>query len=243
MKTYKINLLVIALFTALAFVQCVDDDDNGNILNDATCDDGILNADETGIDCGGSCEPCEGNLDFSGTYNQQDSMGRPAINNVFSASDAVKNLYNKVPPSLRATLQSQDGQTQLFQVAFQNQLEAYHDVYAVALGLDPETVNYQTNILGLDAAGFTTLLANFDALQVAPVGQTVYYDAATGLALTGRALEDDVIDISLTLIFGGEDGTRFNGENDSPLLISDNVSKGTRTYVEFPYLEAPVMMN
>ena len=46
MKTYKINLLVIALFTALAFVQCVDDDDNGNILNDATCDDGILNADE-----------------------------------------------------------------------------------------------------------------------------------------------------------------------------------------------------
>jgi len=144
---------------------------------------------------------------------------------------------------LRATLQSEDGQTQLFQVAFQNQLEAYHDVYALALGLDPETVNYQTNILGLDATAFTTLLANFDALQVAPNGQTVYYDPATGLALTGRGLEDDVIDISLTLIFGGEDGTRFNGENDSPLLTSDNVSIGTRTYGDFPYLEAPVMNN
>jgi len=243
MKTYKINLLLLAIFTSLVFVQCVDDDDNGNILNDATCDDGIQNADETAIDCGGSCEPCDGVLDFSGTYDQQDSMGRPAINTVFSASDAVKNLYNRVPPSLRATLQSEDGQTQLFQVAFQNQLEAYHDVYAVALGLDPETVNYQTNILGLDATAFTTLLANFDALQVAPNGQTVYYDPATGLALTGRGLEDDVIDVSLTLIFGGEDGTSFNGENDSPLLTSDNVSIGTRTYGDFPYLEAPVMMN
>ena len=93
MKTYKINLLLLAIFTSLVFVQCVDDDDNGNILNDATCDDGIQNADETAIDCGGSCEPCDGVLDFSGTYDQQDSMGRPAINTVFSASDAVKNLY------------------------------------------------------------------------------------------------------------------------------------------------------
>ena len=31
MKTYKINLLLIAIFTSLVFVQCVDDDDNGNI--------------------------------------------------------------------------------------------------------------------------------------------------------------------------------------------------------------------
>ena len=75
MKTYKLNLLLIAIFTSLVFVQCVDDDDNGNILNDATCDDGIQNADETSIDCGGSCEPCDGALDFSGTYDQQAAWG------------------------------------------------------------------------------------------------------------------------------------------------------------------------
>lgn len=28
--------------------------------NDPTCDDGIQNGDETGVDCGGSCEPCQG---------------------------------------------------------------------------------------------------------------------------------------------------------------------------------------
>lgn len=36
----------------LFFVQCVDDDDNGNVIEQATCDDGIQNGDEEGIDCG-----------------------------------------------------------------------------------------------------------------------------------------------------------------------------------------------
>ncbi len=243
MKTYKIKVLLMAICTSLLFVQCVDDDDNANVINEATCDDGIQNADEIAIDCGGTCEPCEGAVDFSGNYSQEDSMGRPGVNTVFSGTDAVKNLYNRVAPSLRATLQTQDGQTQTFQVTFQNLLEAYHDVYAVALGLDPALVNYQANILGLDATQFTALLANFDALQVAPNGQTVYYDQATGVALTGRALEDDVIDISLTLMFGGADGVRFNGENQTPQLTTDGVSIGTRTYSGFPYLEAPILMN
>jgi len=39
------------------FVQC-DDDENGNVIMQETCDDGIQNGDETGIDCGGSCAPC-----------------------------------------------------------------------------------------------------------------------------------------------------------------------------------------
>ncbi len=30
-----------------------------NIITVPTCDDGIMNGDETGIDCGGSCEPCQ----------------------------------------------------------------------------------------------------------------------------------------------------------------------------------------
>lgn len=231
MKTYKIKFVFVAICTALLFVQCADDDDNGNIINEATCSDGIQNGDETDVDCGGSCEPCIGAVDFSGTYGQEDSMGRPGVNTVFSGTDAVKNDYNRRIPTERAS----------FQPIFQERLEFLHDVYATALGLDPDVVDYETNILGLDAAIFTTVLAQFDALQVAPNGQTVYYDGDTGVALTGRGLEDDVIDISLTLMFGGTTGTRFDGQNGTPQLTSDGVDLGTRTYGAFPYLETPVI--
>lgn len=45
------------IMTAGIFFASCDSDDN-NIPVVATCDDGIKNGDETGIDCGGSCAPC-----------------------------------------------------------------------------------------------------------------------------------------------------------------------------------------
>ncbi len=238
MKTYKITAVFVAICTSLLFVQCNDDDDNGNIIEQSTCSDNEMNGNETGVDCGGDCEPCDTTgvaLDFTGTFIQEDVMGRPGVNTVFSGSDAVKNLYNKIPTSMRGTLQ--DGQTETFQVTFQNTLEAYHDVYAVALEIDPADLDYETNILGLNAEQFTTVLANFDALQVAPDGVTTYFDGTN--ALTGRNLTDDVIDISLTLMFGGTTGTRFDGNNGTPQLTSDGVGVGTRVFGAFPHLEIP----
>ncbi|QIE60842.1 DUF4331 domain-containing protein [Rasiella rasia] len=189
-----------------------------------------MNGDEEGVDCGGSCEPCAVILDFSGTYVQEDVMGRPGINTVFGGSDEVKNNFNTTIVSDRSS----------FQPIFQTNLEAYFDVYAVALGLDPADVNYETNILGLDAPTFTTVLAQFDALQVAPNAQTTYFDPATGVALTGRTLSDDVIDISLILIFGGGDLANLNFDGvpmGEPLLISDGVDAGDRDFsLSFPYM-------
>lgn len=227
MKTYKFTLVLIAMFTSLIFVQC-DDDENGNIIVQETCDDGIQNGDEEGIDCGGTaCEPCIEDLDFSGTYMQEDIMGRPGINTVFSGSGPVKNDFNNSIVTDRAS----------FQPIFQATLEAYHDVYGDALGV---ALDYETNILGLDAATFTTVLAQFDALQVAPDAQTTYFDPNTGVALTGRTLSDDVIDISLILMFGGTSGTRFDGNNGTPQLTSDGVDSGDRDFgLPFPYLEGP----
>lgn len=49
-------MLLLAL--AAGIQSCSSDDDGGNGDTAATCTDGILNGDETGIDCGGSCEPC-----------------------------------------------------------------------------------------------------------------------------------------------------------------------------------------
>lgn len=225
MKTiYKsIFIALLAVTTTLTFVQCADDDDNGNALNEPTCEDGVMNSDEEGIDCGGVfCEPCAVILDFSGTYAQEDIMGRPGINTVFGGTAAVKNNFNTSIVSGRAS----------FQEGFQNQLEAYHDVYGAALGVE---LDYEPNILGLDAATFTTVLAQFDALQVAPNGTTTYFDGTN--ALTGRTLSDDVIDISLTLMFGGETGTRFDGNNGTPQLTSDGVGAGDRDFgLAFPYM-------
>lgn len=204
MKIYKITLVFIAICTSLLFVQCSKDDDNVTITE----------------------------TDFSGTFVQEDIMGRPGVNTVFSGSDMVKNNFNGTTVTDRAN----------FTPIFENTLEAYHDVYAIALGADPADVNYVPNILGLDATTFATVLAQFDALQVAPDAQTTYFDPSTGVALTGRTLNDDVIDISLILMFGGGDlnNLNFNGdEPGEPLLISDSVGFGDRQIQTFPYLEAP----
>ena len=59
MKTIftKISVIAIAVFT---LTSCNNDDDiNTIVIEEPTCSDGIMNGDETGVDCGGSCMPCE----------------------------------------------------------------------------------------------------------------------------------------------------------------------------------------
>lgn len=105
MKTFKYITLFAAITTSLLFVQCKDEDDN--VIINATCSDGILNGNETGIDCGGTaCLPCGEVLDFSGTYIQEDQMGRPGINTVFG-STGFKDAFNvTVPSEMQAAFQS-----------------------------------------------------------------------------------------------------------------------------------------
>lgn len=232
MRNYHIKFIVMAICTSLLFVQCVDEDDNGNVIAQDLCSDGIQNGDEEGIDCGGAdCEPCiAGVVDFTGTFVQEDVMGRPGVNTVFSGTPEVKNSFN-------IALVSRRNDTVLypskFQETFEQTLEDYHDVYGDALGVE---LDYETNILGLDAMIFTTVLAHFDALQVAPNAPTTYFDGTN--VLTGRTLGDDVIDVSLTLMFGGTTGTRFDGNNDTPQLTSDGVDVGDRDLtLPFPYME------
>lgn len=224
-----LNIFGMFLLASFVLVGCADDDDNGNVIDQETCDDGIQNGDETGVDCGGSCPPCDDSteLDFSGTFVQVDVVGRPAVNTVFGGSNLVKNNYNITAVNDR----------EIFQPTFEETLEAYHDVYGDALGVE---IDYETNILGWDAATFTSVLAFYDALQVAPEGPTTYFDGTN--LLTGRRLSDDVVDISLVLTFGGEDGARFDGNNDTPQLTSDGVGPGDRDFgLPFPYLETPIL--
>ena len=149
---------------------------------------------------------------FTGTYAQQDQMGRPAVNTVFVSSSS-KDMFNTTVPS-------QQGAN--FQSMFQTNLEALSPAYA-----NPG----DTNALGLDSAAFTGLLAT-DVLNVSLNGTTTFFDGTN--VLTGRALMDDVITVELLLIFGGEDFT------ENPGLSDDHVDANDKPFLaSFPYLASP----
>ncbi len=174
------------------------------------------------VSCGDDDDVVGGNpatTDFSGTFTQQDQMGRPGINTVFTPTEADENMFNVTVPANGITM---------FQPTFQARIEAYYNAYGAT---------YETNILGLDLPTLTTALA-LDVLQVSPDAPTSYFSAA-GVPLTGRAIEDDVIDVSLILLFGGNTGARFDGNNGTPNLVSDNVAQEAGTSsTTFPYLTA-----
>ena len=145
-------------------------------------------------------------FDTSGTYTQNDQMARPAINTVF-VNSARKNEFNTTVPS---------AMNAAFNAQFQSVLTGF---------------NYTTNILGLNKAAFAGVLVT-DVLNVKTNGVTTFYDGTN--VLTGRALADDVIDVELTLIFGGAAGT------SNPGLTKDNVNGNDKAFLAaFPYLAAP----
>lgn len=151
---------------------------------------------------------CKKDDDTPTYYQTQDQMARPAINTVF-VSSAEKDLFNTtVPSAMNAAFASK----------FKTQLLALN-------------AGYTTNLLGLTADQFTGVLAT-DVLNVSTTAPTSFYDGTN--VLTGRALADDVIDVELTLIFGGPNGT------SNPGLTSDHVNGNDKAFLaSFPYLANP----
>lgn len=141
-------------------------------------------------------------------YQQADQMGRPAINTVFNVA-ADKDAFNTTVPSVMANI---------FQPKFITRLMALNPAYTM-------------NALGQDGPTFTGLLAT-DVLNVSTTGKTTFFDGTN--VLTGRALDDDVIDTELLLVFGGPKGT------DNPGLTSDHVNGNDVAFsTTFPYLAQP----
>ena len=182
MKINSIKYLLFGVFATLLLVSCKDDDD--------------------------MMDP----LDFSGTYTQQDQMGRPAVNTVF-VSGGSKDQFNTTVPSQQGAA---------FRSMFEANLKALSPAFA-----NPG----DKNALGLDAATFTSVLAT-DVLNVSLDGTTTFYDGVN--VLTGRNLSDDVITVELLLIFGGEDFS------ENPTLTDDHVSEDDKPFLNsFPYLASP----
>lgn len=141
-------------------------------------------------------------------YDQADQMGRPAINTVF-ISAADKDKFNEtIPKEMPATFGT----------------EMKTNLLALNKG-------YTTNLLGLTADQFIGVLST-DVLGASTMGKTTFFDGTN--VLTGRTLGDDVIDVELTLLFGGPKGT------DNPTLTSDHVDHNDVPFLtEFPYLASP----
>ena len=70
----KINLKILIMFAISALiVSCSGDDDTP--ATNSFCSDGIQNGNETGVDCGGSCNPCtSGNNQLSGDVSSDTTL-------------------------------------------------------------------------------------------------------------------------------------------------------------------------
>ena len=157
-----------------------------------------------------SCKKSDTTVATTDYYQQLDQMGRPAINTVF-VNAAAKDSFNTTPPSQMAAKFSSKFKTQL-------------------LALNP---GYTTNLLTLTADQFTGVLVT-DVLTATTSNTTptTFYDGTN--VLTGRALADDVINVELTLIFGGPTGA------SNPALTNDHVDANDKAFLTtFPYLASP----
>ena len=162
--------------------------------------------------CKKSSDPAPTVTDY---YQQQDQMGRPAINTVFNGS-ADKDAFNVITPSAMGAT---------FQPKFLTNLVALDGALFAA---NPLYYRYSTNALGWTPTVLTTTLAT-DVLNVSTTG-------ATNLGtLSGRGLADDAIDIELKyVIFGGPDAMK------NPQLTSDHVDVNDKAFsASFPYLATP----
>ena len=146
------------------------------------------------------------NFDTSGTYSIKDQMARPAIATVFVGASR-KDEFNSTTPSAMSAA---------FKTDIVNKLTAF---------------GYTTNALGQTKDQFASLLAT-DVLNVKTNGTTTFFDGTN--VLTGRKLDDVVIDVELLLIFGGASGT------SNPGLTKDNVNANDKAFsTTFPYLASP----
>lgn len=150
-------------------------------------------------------------------YTTIDQMGRPGINTVFNyfGTAEVKNGYNMTLPSQGSSNAD----------AFKGILDALQTY----IFLDPAEFE---NILGVDNAALAGVLA-VDVLQSDKSSASAYG------SLNGRALGDDVIDVTLLLAFADQS----EAGADNPVkdgVSSDNVSSNDKAFSStFPYLASP----
>ena len=154
-------------------------------------------------------------------WAQIDRLGRPAVNEVFATAELNRHLINN-------TDSPKDDSTQLA-----NDIQMF---MTTAAGRSQATTDVVKAVLVPDV-----LVA--DLSQTTPAYLGVETNGATGGKFGGRALSDDIIDISLGVIFGNTVSALGLAPDDGkeiPALTSDNVDDSGKHYTNtFPYLGPP----
>ena len=151
-----------------------------------------------------------------GVWQQADRMGRPAINTVVNSTGPI--------------VQAPSGNKALFNASHPKDDAQFIPAAAAAL----------TAFSSLDAEGAYTqdqLLALAGVL----LPDVLRYDTATEAVgpLNGRALDDDVIDIELRIVTGGDPLGLFADRDADGAINSDGVGPHTDYLPVFPYLGNP----
>lgn len=151
-------------------------------------------------------------------YKQIELLSRPAVKEAFEAFED-HNKTNRAEPYADPVLQAQ---IKSFSLMFRStqwadtlQAVLYPNVMKADLSQNVTTASY----LGYETGG------------------------ATGSKFGGRALDDDVIDISLGAIFGNTLsalGLIPDDHKEVPCLTTDNVAYDKNNTTTFPYVQAPI---
>ncbi|MBI4576258.1 MAG: DUF4331 family protein [Planctomycetes bacterium] len=180
------------------------------------------------------------------TYRQVERIGRPAINEGLFTTNDFLNTVNSIAPSQDAT--SLVGAVLTEAAGVLNAVDGldgtdHTNALTVVKSLIPDVLRIDTNIAS--PVG-TAAYANGAILITADAGVTPAGSVARPVA--GRKIEDDVIDITLSVLASGTgaptvaDGVSYTGQagNEAQpghkLLNGQTVANGAAT---FPFLAAP----
>lgn len=156
-------------------------------------------------------------IDTGDGWVQADRMGRPAINTVVNSSgpvvgapSAAKNIYNAGEPATDVAD---------FTAAVVAALQAFS---------------------ALDAEGPYSA-AEAGALAGVLLPDVLTFDKSSALPapLNGRDLDDDVIDVELNIVTGGDPLGLFPGRDASGGVTTDGIGAHGDLLAEFPYLGTP----
>ena len=175
------------------------------------------------IGIGAIAAGCGGNGGGGGNqqFTQIDRLGRPAVNELFATVANNRHMINNM-------IAPKDDSTQIA-----NDIQFFMTHVA---GRSQATTDVVKSVLIPDV-----LVA--DMSQTTPAYLGVETNGATGGKFGGRALTDDIIDISLGAVFGNTVSALGLAPDDGkeiPGLTTDNVGPGGKHFTNtFPYLGPP----
>lgn len=152
------------------------------------------------------------------TYQQIELLSRPAVKEAFEAFESHDETNRSEPyhdPTLRTQIRS-------FALNFRNERTA--DALQSLLYPNEMLVDLSQNVTTASYLGYET-------------------GGATGSKFGGRALSDDIIDISLGALFGNTLsalGLIPDDHKEAPCLTTDNIAYDKMNTSTFPYIQAPI---